>query len=344
MSALNPVLYGKRLYGQETYSENADPVTTTLTIADSVSSTDSPVNDTVNRLLNEVMTATEIALKSVNKPLTDTTVLSDAITKSLAHAFSETLTPTDATITKAINKALLESVTPTDVTLKSINKPLADNLTVSENIAKQVSNHFSESLTPTDLVIHTINKLMPETLTPTDVTTYNVNKPLAENLTLSETFIKSSTRTLSESITPTDLVLHAIRKPMADSIAFTESFVTSFVKYLSDTVTLMDSDQENIMRILTELLSVQDSIITIIFTKGFNEVLLIQDWLSLRLSKPGIWTINVPIVPSNTLYAQTLYGYKLYAGQGGNTTPWNTQQVVQQNPGWKSYNELEEHN
>lgn len=233
MSVLNPVLYGNRLYGRETYSANADPVTTTLTMADSVSSADAYA-DTVNRLLADVMTVTEATLKSVNKPMADSMTLTDAITKSLSHALAETVTPTDA-MTKSA------------------------------------------------------------------------------------------------------------RKPMADSIAFTESFVTSFVKILSDTVTITETESDFVARVLTDSLSVQDGFVTVTITKVLNDILLLQDWLSLRLSKPNTWTVNVPKIASETLYGRVLFGRKLYSGQGGSSVTWNSQKPVQPNNGWKNFNELEEH-
>jgi hypothetical protein len=232
MSQLTPVLYGNRLYGQETYSENADPVTTVLTISDSVSSADA-FNDTVNKLLEEVITATEVALNNINKPLTDTTTVTDAFTATLAQLLSETITPSDSAIT--------------------------------------------------------------------------------------------TTGT----------------KPVIDGIALSESFVSTFVKILSDSVTMTDLDQKFVTRIVYDSLTVFDSNITVTITKALTDILLLQDWLSLRLSKPNNWIVNTTPIPVSTLYGRVLFGRSLY-GQSNNRTPWNTTKPTLINPGWRNYNQLEE--
>lgn len=234
MSSLNPVLYGNRLYGRTLYSENPDPVTTTLTMTDSVSSADA-LNDTIDKVLAEIVTLTDAALRKVNKPLADTTTVTDAIMKSLSH-------------------------------------------------------------------------------------------------------------TLADSVTPSDAIAKSARKPMADSVTATDAFIFNFTKVLADSLTLTDADLKTVRRTLTDALSVQDSPISVVITKALSDILLLQDWLSLRLFKPSTWTVNVVKVPSSTLYGRVLFGRKLYSGEGGSAVTWNSQKPVQPNQGWKSFNQLEEQN
>jgi len=235
MSSLNPVLYGKRLFGRTLYSANPDPVTFNLNLSESVGATDALV-DSVNKVILDLVTATDAALKSVSKPLADSTTITDAVTKSLQHVLADAVTPSDSAITTTGTKRL------------------------------------------------------------------------------------------------------------PDSLTITESFISTFVKVLADTVNLMDSDQEQVTRILTETLAVQDSVIQVTITKALADILLLQDWLSLRLQKPNLWTVNVAVAPSPSLYGRILFGRKLYSGQGGSSVTWNTQAVVRPNAGWKSFNQLEEHN
>lgn len=201
---------------------------------------------------------------------------------------------------------------------------------------------MSESVGATDAIVDTIDKVLLDLVSMTDAALKSANKPLADTQTIADAVAKSLQHALSDSVTLSDAKTTTGTKALPDSMTFTESFITHFVKVLSDTVNLVDSDQEFVTRILTDALTVQDSTIQFTITKALNDILLLQDWLSLRLQKPGLWTVNMPVAASSSLYGRILFGRKLYSGQGGSSVTWNTQKVVQPNSGWKSYNQLEE--
>lgn len=204
---------------------------------------------------------------------------------------------------------------------------------------------MSESVGSTDALTDTLDKVLTDLVTLTNTTLKSVNKPLADTTTISDALAKSLSHAFADSVTASDAKTITATKALADSISFTSALVTTFVKHLADSVTLTDSEQAAITHILMDSLLVQDSVITFTFTKALADILLLQDWLSLRLSKPSQWTVNVPAIPSSTLYGQILFGRKLYSGQGGTSAIWNTQPVVQPNTnGWKSFNQLEDQN
>lgn len=201
---------------------------------------------------------------------------------------------------------------------------------------------FSESVGATDALTDSVNKALLDLVSITEAVLKTASKPLADTQTITDAVAKSLQHVLADAITPSDATTTTGTKALPDSITITEAFISTFVKILADTVNLMDSDQEFVTRILTDALTIRDSVIQITITKALNDILLLQDWLSLRLQKPNLWTVNVATVPSPSLYGRILFGRKLYSGQGGSSVTWNTQAVTRPNAGWKSFNQLEE--
>lgn len=261
MSALNPVLYGQRLYGRNLYSANPDPVTTTLSMSESVGSTDALVNDAT--------------------------------------------------------KALAELITFLDSLTKSATKPLSDTVSTTETLTKLVTRLLADTTTLADSVGHIVRKSLDERdifITPTLYGTSLYGRSL-----------------YSASVDETN-----------PSVRVVDQLVVSIQKLLSDTTTMSDSVIHTIVKALSDNMTLTDSGIIVVLTKAFNEILLLQDWLSIRLQKPNLWNVSVVVTPSLSLYGRILFGRKLYSGQGGSSVTWNTQPVVRPNAGWKSFNQLEE--
>jgi hypothetical protein len=74
---------------------------------------------------------------------------------------------------------------------------------------------------------------------------------------------------------------------------------------------------------------------------ALQDILLLQDWISVRLTKPNLWSVKQIVVPVSTLYGRTLYGVSPYSSI--KMIPWQTARAKPTNGGWKSFNELQGH-
>lgn len=151
----------------------------------------------------------------------------------------------------------------------------------------------------------------------------------------------STTLTMAESVGSTDALADTLRKVLADMLTSTDSRVTAaMIKALTDSTTLSD------MLVIAARLQLSDSLdsprdaLTRRVTKVIQDILLLQDWLSIRLTKANIWTQQIKVIATPTLYGQRMYGQPLYSGIGIPNI-WNTTPVTPANSGWKSFNQLE---
>jgi hypothetical protein len=194
-----------------------------------------------------------------------------------------------------------------------------------------------------------LDKVLNDVITLTDEALKNTSTTLIDSVTLTDAITTSFGKALSDTITVSDSTVEKTgTKALSDSVTLAESFITNFVKVLSDTITLTDTEVRAITRTLSDSILVQDSVILTTMTMALQDILLLQDWLSIRLSKPNIWTVKQTQVPTMSLYGIILYGRSLYSGIGG--TPWQTiKPTFSKGPtngkpnSWKSFNELESH-
>jgi hypothetical protein len=196
-----------------------------------------------------------------------------------------------------------------------------------------------------------LDKVLADVITLTDEALKTVEQqPLIDSITLTDAITTSFGKALNDTITVTDSTITTTgTKGLNDSITLGESFITNFTKVLADTITLTDAQLFAITRTLNDSILVEDSTILTTMTVALDDILLLQDWISIRLSKPNLWSVQQQRVPVSSLYGIILYGRSLYSGSGG--TPWETlKPSFSKGPtngkpnSWKSYNELEEHN
>jgi hypothetical protein len=196
-----------------------------------------------------------------------------------------------------------------------------------------------------------LDKVLADVITLTDTALKTVNQqPLIDSITLTDAITTSFGKALSDTITVSDSTIAKTgTKALSDAIVLSDAFITEFVKVLSDTVTLSDVALKAIQRTLSDSIQVSDSTILATVTLALQDILLLQDWISIRLSKPNLWSVQQQRVPVSSLYGIILYGRSLYSGTGG--IPWQTQAPsftkgpVNGKPNsWKSYNQLEEQN
>ena len=215
--------------------------------------------------------------------------------------------------------------------------------------AETFSLVFNDGIGMVDAFNDELDKVLNDVITLVDNTLQkSASTTLIDSVTLTDAITTSFGKALSDAITVSDSAITTTgTKSLNDSITLGESFITNFVKMLSDTITLSDAQLSAITRVLNDNILVEDSVILTTMTVALQDMLLLQDWISVRLSKPNIWTVKRTQVPTMSLYGIILYGRSLYSGTGG--VPWQTVKPAFTNGpingkpnSWKSFNTLED--
>lgn len=149
MSLTTDVLYGNRLYGQPTYSENNDPQSLSLPLSDSTTTSDSIV-DSATQIISDAMGLTEILATSGIKVLSDSSSLTDLLRTLAGFNLLEIETLSDSTVIRVI-KTLSDLFIVTDSLISvSALKMLSDSSTLSEQRLFQLHTTLAESLSILD--------------------------------------------------------------------------------------------------------------------------------------------------------------------------------------------------
>jgi hypothetical protein len=314
MSVLNPVLYGRRLFGRETYSANQDPQTFNLSFSESVSSADA-LADQLTKPLSDTTTLLDAYAVMLTLVKTDSMTLSDAKALVVTKPLSDSLSSSDS---KAITatKALLDALASSDSMKFNNTKHLSDSMTLSEAFMISFGHSFSEMLTLIDSKAITTRKVLSEG--PISTMSILYGQPLFGRQEYSNNNISN---------TPP---IHIV-----DSLAF------MLTKPFADSLMLSDSQQRILTKAVFDSIASIDPRIIVTLTKHLSETLLVQDWLSIQIIKPMQWVVPAPApLPYSTLYGRVLFGRNLYSGLSG--PPWMTVKPGQPSAnGWRSYNQLE---
>lgn len=123
MANLTQVLFGNREFGKVTYQENYDPQTLAASLGDTASLSESDV-------------------LSGAKPLSDSTALSDAITKLVETLLTDSATLSESRIMEAIH-TLSDSVTLADAKNLAGTKPVSDLISLADS---RVTTVFTKAL------------------------------------------------------------------------------------------------------------------------------------------------------------------------------------------------------
>lgn len=159
------------------------------------------------------------------------------------------------------------------------------------------------------------------------------------NSFIPETF----TLPFEEIVSESDVSVYNTTLALLDTLAGTDTIVSLYTLVEADLITLSDVESFLTTKVLSDSLSSPIDSISISFTKSLSDVLLMQDWISIRLYQPGIWTtpiIGLPLSTDGTMYGTTQYGKVVY-GNLANTV-WSAQAPTTPSVnGWRSYNQLE---
>lgn len=196
----------------------------------------------------------EHSVAAIEKELTETSTWTDSIIKSIARAFSEASSHTDAlTAIRTTPKTLSESSAWTDVFTSSITKLLTEVSTWTDSILTSISRTLTEASTWTDSV--TVGKLSFKTLTESSVwtdivtTTKSAGALLVEAVSWTDTMLRTLTRTLTETSTWTDALttLRVKLKTLTDSSTWTDVLTKVKAANLTLTEAVTWTDKLNII-------------------------------------------------------------------------------------------------
>lgn len=157
---------------------------------------------------------------------------------------------------------------------------------------------FPETETMSELLVKLAAKVLTEATTPSDARVLAVRKVLTESVSESESFAIKLARIFAETQASTDARSNAVGKALAETVTLTETRAMSVASVFLDTLTIVDNS------------------VHIVQTKGFGDLVLIKEWIGLKLTRANPW-IEPSVIPASfTLFGQPLYGQKLFA-----TTP-----------------------
>lgn len=227
---------------------------------------------------------------------------------------------------------------------------------------------LGETVGSTDALLSNATKSLTELISFLETFTTSGTKPLSDTATVTDTFAKLVTRLLADTTTVADSVAKTVTKPLSEApiplefvlygaklygrTAYSANFDvtnpsvhvddTTLIKYvtklLSETTTLSDAQLIYVTKAFSELVETIDSQVVLNLTVALNDILLLQDWISIRLSKPQLWNVQTTVVVPDSLYSYILFGRNVYSGL--NTQKWIVNQPNSRRGNWRSFNEL----
>src|SRR5581483_7350786 len=136
-----------------------------------------------------------------------------------------------------------------------------------------------------------------------------------------------------------DSIANTMRVSLTELQTMSESMAKFVTKALAENITSTDVKALIVSRLLSEFVNALDSTIALTISKGFSDIVSMNDWLSIRLQKPTVWTTGAkPLVAYSSLYGRPLYGTQLYSGLFA--TVWIGIKTKSANNGWTNFNEL----
>lgn len=213
----------------------------------------------------------------------------------------------------------------------------------SENPDPQTFNlSFNETISEADSIGNDTTKPLMDALTLLDsyITTMQIVK--TDTIALSDAFMFSAGRAFMDAIISADSITKTAKLSKQELVILTDTFVREVVKVLSDTVTSTDIKLFNISKALSEFINSTDSSIVLTISKALTDIVLIQDWISIRLMKPQIWTVaQAPLIGYSTLYGRQLFGIPLYSGLSAIVwIGFQARNTPVTGNGWTNFNEM----
>jgi hypothetical protein len=208
----------------------------------------------VNKVVVDVVEATETMAFSVGLVLEDSVTMADSATKTFTEVidFDRTdadVDPDPVTVTDvrtaSVGKVLTDSATATDVATRTVGKTATDAVTATDTNAKDVGKSVSDSASLTDSAAFDVVRVSTDTVTASDADAKTVGKVVndpADGVTASDAAALNIQPAYSDSVTASDVVVQSVGKTLTDSATPSDAApVFAVTKVLTDSVTMTDS-------------------------------------------------------------------------------------------------------
>ena len=208
----------------------------------------------INKVVVEVVEATEAMAFSVGLVLTDSVTMADSATKTFTEVvdFDRTdadVDPDPVTVTDvrtaSVGKVLADTATATDAAAKTVGKTATDAVTATDTNTKLVGKSVSDSASLTDSAAFAVVRVSTDTVSASDADAKTVGKVVndaADAVTATDVSTRSIQPVYSDSVTASDAVVQTIGKTLTDSATPSDAApVFAVTKVLTDSVTMTDA-------------------------------------------------------------------------------------------------------
>lgn len=206
----------------------------------------------VNKVVVDVVEATETMEFYVGLVLEDSVTMEDSVTKVFTEVIDFDRTDTDVdpdpvTVSDvrvaSVGKVLEDSAEATDAVAQTVGKVATDAVTATDDNAKDVGKSVSDSVTLTDSASFDVVRVSTDTVTASDADAKTVGKVVddaADAVTATDVAVSDIQPAYSDAVTTEDAAVVDIGKTLTDDVTATEAQVFAFDKVLADEVTVTD--------------------------------------------------------------------------------------------------------
>jgi hypothetical protein len=200
-------------------------------------------NETVTRSLNKGLLDTSVVVEAVGKSLTtpraDSPLVTDSARRTTGKGVTDTAQTNEALARITTKQATTDRVQSfNELVAKSITRPRSDSVGTTDTATRAwgYGRHFSEG---GDYAVpgYFADNYVAKDLEPIDVFRFSaINKPRSDTAVTSDSASRVYTglRAVSDTLLPVELRTQAISKPFSDSLTLTESIALSIAKPITE--------------------------------------------------------------------------------------------------------------
>jgi len=201
--------------------------------------------------------ATDAAVKTVGKGLTETAQASETLVKSSGKALSDTGSASDLAA-KTFGKTASDTATPSDAAVLGLNKTLNDTAFATDDV---------DGIVTDDDQIIQFMKVLSEVVTPTEtlVIANGFNREFVESAVSGDVAAKTFIKNLIDTVNVTDVaeVSNAKVENPSDGSSVSDQAVIGFGKALTESPTAADAAFKGFIKGLTETPTATDSAVIV---------------------------------------------------------------------------------
>ena len=210
-----------------------DIIPPTVTMEDEFDQVD--IEDLPYRELEDTVTASELVLKTISKPFTESVTLSETFNASLVilETLTDTFNSSDLmTFNNSISKT--DTVNSADVLTISLEPIATDGVTVSENVILSSAIVLADSVGVTDTLNYNFNQQndatsdLQDDVSMNDATAFTVTKPFSDDVVTSDVSVNSVEPFKTDAIGTTEIVTLNTEMAFTDTLNVSDIMVRNF--------------------------------------------------------------------------------------------------------------------